>query len=67
MTPSPAFAGYDGGGREEAKPSLASNFLIVGADFGMGPQHRIHRLEQIVHPGLADGALDHDDQFRLVG
>ncbi len=44
-----------------------SNLLIIRADFGMGAQHRIHRLEQIAHPLLAHRALDHDNQFRFVG
>ena len=33
----------------------------------MGAQHRIHRLEHVAHPRLADRALDHHNQFRLVG
>jgi hypothetical protein len=43
------------------------NRLIVLADFGVGAQHRIHRLEHVAHALFGNGALDHDHQFRLVG
>jgi hypothetical protein len=55
------------GGARRARDTKASNLLIILADLGVGAQHRIHRLEQVAHPLLADRALDHDNQFRLVG
>src|SRR5258708_15689633 len=48
-------------------PNAPSNLLIIFADLGVGAQHRIHRLEHVAHPRFADRALDHDNQFRLVG
>ncbi len=46
---------------------VASNLLVIFADVGMGAQHQIHRLEQVVHPRFRDRAFDHHHQFRLIG
>ena len=50
-----------------APDTRPSDLLIVLADFGMGAQHRIHRLEHVAHALLGHRALDHHHQFRLVG
>src|SRR6266550_3311008 len=50
-----------------ARDTQSSNLLIIFADLGMGAQHHIHRFEQVVHALLGHWALDHDNQFRLVG
>ncbi len=56
-TSSPAKAG---GGR------LASDLLIVGADFGELPQPCVDVGEDGAHVGLGNGAFNDDDQLRLV-
>ncbi|MNX97507.1 hypothetical protein D3C86_1298770 [compost metagenome] len=45
----------------------SSDFLIEGADFGMGGEARLDLFpEQVAHVVGGAHALDHDDQFRLV-
>jgi hypothetical protein len=51
-----------------ARPDPAcSNRLIVLADFRMRAQHGVDSFEHVAHAGFGDRALDHHDEFRLVG
>lgn len=45
----------------------ASDLLIVFADFRMGAQHRVHRLEHVAHSLFGDRAFHHHHKLRLVG